>query len=413
MSHVSDGQLRQLYDHELSASEQAKVQRHLDACEACRQQAEGVFARAAGVQSLFATLALDERREPLATASQARARLEQRLKQSPQKEKEDSIMWNLLNRYRTAWAGLAAILVLSLALTLPPVQALAQDFLGLFRVQQITIVEFDPANFDRDFEGGLAGGPILSDEIDMQEIGETQKVATAAEASAIANIPVRLPTNAEGEPSLVVQKGANVTFDIDLARINALLAVVGQEVDLPDSLDGQTISANLPQSVMAAYGAECEVDKRLEELEAREEGDFKEMSREEREEMREERRFRREARDCTVLMQVASPSLEGPDELPLGELGAAFLQVMGMSPEEAAKFSASLDWSSTLVIPIPRDEATYREVSVDGVTGTLIQESRRHRGGGFVLMWVKDGILYGLTGSGNGSQALEMANSLR
>ena len=151
MSHVSDGELRAYYDHELSASEQAKVQGHLDACEACREQAEGLFARAEGVQSLFATLALQERREPLPTASQGRARLEERLKQSPEKQKEDSIMWNLLNRYRTAWAGLAAILVLALALTLPPVQALAQDFLGLFRVQQITIVEFDPENMDRNF----------------------------------------------------------------------------------------------------------------------------------------------------------------------------------------------------------------------------------------------------------------------
>jgi hypothetical protein len=324
-------------------------------------------------------------------------------------------MWNLLNRYRTAWAGFAAILILALALTLPPVQALAQDFLGLFRVQQITIVEFDPENMDRDFDSGLPGGPILSDEIDIEEVGETQKVDTAAEASELANIPVRLPSNAEGEPTLVVQKGANVTFEIDLARINALLAAVEQEVELPDSLDGETISANLPRSVMAAYGAECEVDERLEELEADKEHDFEGMSREERQQMREERRFGREARDCTVLMQLASPTIEAPDELPVADLGAAFLQIMGMNPEEAANFSASLDWSSTLVIPIPRNEADYREVSVDGVTGTLIQEARGHHGrsGGFVLMWVNDGILYGLTGSGDGSQALEMANSLQ
>jgi hypothetical protein len=365
------------------------------------------------VQSLFATLALEERSEPLPTASQGRARLEQRLKQLPEKEKEDSIMWKLLNRYRSAWTGLAAILVLALALTLPPVQALAQDFLGLFRVQQITIVEFDPENMDRNFDSGLPGGPILSDEIDIEEIGETQKVDTAAEASELANIPVRLPSNAEGEPSLVVQKGAHVAFEIDLARINALLAAVGQEVELPDSLDGQTITANLPQSVMAAYGPECEVDERLEELEAGKEHDFKAMSHEEREQMREERHFGREAKDCIVLMQLASPTIEAPNELPIAELGAAFLQIMGMSPEEAANFSASLDWSSTLVIPVPRNEADYREVSVDGVTGTLIQEASGRHGGGFVLMWVKDGILYGFTGSGDGSQALEMANSLQ
>jgi hypothetical protein len=155
------------------------------------------------------------------------------------------------------------------------------------------------------------------------------------------------------------------------------------------------------------------VDERLEELEAGKEHDFKAMSHEEREQMREERHFGREAKDCIVLMQLASPTIEAPNELPIADLGAAFLQIMGMSPEEAANFSASLDWSSTLVIPVPRNEADYREVSVDGVTGTLIQEASGRHGGGFVLMWVKDGILYGFTGSGDGSQALEMANSLQ
>jgi len=49
---------------------------------------------------------------------------------------------------------------------------------------------------------------------------------------------------------------------------------------------------------------------------------------------------------------------------------------------------------------------------VDGVTGTLI-ERRNSETPQYVLLWVKDEIIYAISGLGAGSrQALEMANSL-
>ena len=52
------------------------------------------------------------------------------------------------------------------------------------------------------------------------------------------------------------------------------------------------------------------------------------------------------------------------------------------------------------------------DVVHDGVTGTLI----RSRGGPdspYMLIWVRDGILYGVTGAGNGQDGLAIAGSLR
>ena len=46
-----------------------------------------------------------------------------------------------------------------------------------------------------------------------------------------------------------------------------------------------------------------------------------------------------------------------------------------MSPEEAAEFTSTVNWTSTLLVPIPRNAAIHEQVSVDGVTGTLIQRS--------------------------------------
>ncbi len=74
---------------------------------------------------------------------------------------------------------------------------------------------------------------------------------------------------------------------------------------------------------------------------------------------------------------------------------------------------ATVNWASTLVIPIPRNAATYEQVTVDGVTGTLIQRPADDAPQ-FALLWVKDGIIHAISGLGtNSQQAIEMANSLK
>ena len=83
-----------------------------------------------------------------------------------------------------------------------------------------------------------------------------------------------------------------------------------------------------------------------------------------------------------------------------------------MSPEEAAELTSTVNWTSTLLVPIPRHAAIHEQVSVDGVTGTLIQHPSGE-GPQFALLWVKDGIIYAISGLGtNSQQAVEMANSL-
>ena len=83
-----------------------------------------------------------------------------------------------------------------------------------------------------------------------------------------------------------------------------------------------------------------------------------------------------------------------------------------MSSEQAAAFTSTIDWTSTLVVPIPKNAASYEQVSVDGVTGTLIQRPADDAPQ-FSLLWVKDGIIYAIGGLGsNSEQALQIANSL-
>ncbi len=102
-----------------------------------------------------------------------------------------------------------------------------------------------------------------------------------------------------------------------------------------------------------------------------------------------------------------------PPGLDIVRIGEAFLQVLGMSSEEAAQFSRNLDWTTTLIIPIPRYGASYEEVSVDGVTGTLIRQSLEDHAPQYLLIWIKDGIVYALTGPGTGSNAQNIVRTLQ
>jgi hypothetical protein len=81
-----------------------------------------------------------------------------------------------------------------------------------------------------------------------------------------------------------------------------------------------------------------------------------------------------------------------------------------MSPEQAAAFSQSVDWSSTLILPVPTGgDVVTEDIQIDGVNGTVIHENENNQ---YVIIWVKDGILYGLSGNGNLNPALRLIATL-
>ena len=74
-----------------------------------------------------------------------------------------------------------------------------------------------------------------------------------------------------------------------------------------------------------------------------------------------------------------------------------------MSPSEAHTFVQNVDWTSTLVIPVPHEGGSLQKESVDGVEGTLISAPPRgRRPEGYTLIWTKNGVIYSLAGFGDG-----------
>jgi hypothetical protein len=95
------------------------------------------------------------------------------------------------------------------------------------------------------------------------------------------------------------------------------------------------------------------------------------------------------------------------------ELG---LQLLGMSAEDAQGIARSVDWTSTVMIPLPTDVGQSSEITVDGVSGLLLEEhdSRGSFGGSRMILWERDGIVYAVEGRWIDSRSLLLvADSLQ
>jgi hypothetical protein len=394
--HLTEGDIRAYQDHELETNTQEQVRAHLASCARCRGKAEDLLARARRVEDRLATLTSEPIQAPISIRS-ARQRLDARLNRT---EKEHETMWSkFFSRLsRPAWASLAILVILISSLAFSPVRGLAQSFLGLFRVQQITVVQVDTEQISGSLGSSDLLQKMLSKDAKFESNGEPKKVANAAEASSLAGFSVRLPTSIEGAPALNVESGGSGTFQVDLQQIQALLKEIGRnDIQLPSDLNGAEVKVEIPAGVTASYG-NCgfNVDAaRQAKSEAVQGTPMPRLT------------------NCTTLIQIPSPSISAPAGLDLEKLGQIYLEVLGMGPEEAAHFAQNVDWTSTFVIPIPRYGATYQDVQVDGVTGTLIQRNANSRSGEYMLLWLKDGLIYALTGPGDASAALQIANSLQ
>jgi hypothetical protein len=391
--HIPEGQLKAYLDCEVPEPARQQLADHLAGCVTCQGRLADLVNRAGQVTGYLASLPAPPP-EGSASLYRAHARLQARIS-----EKESSTMFQKIfaRQYRPIWAVLVIVALLGGALALPGVRAIANSFLGLFRVEQITIV---PVNGDapEQLVNSKMFETMISKDLQTRQIGTNQKTADAAEASALVGYPLRLPAGTALTANFQVSSGMVVTATVDLPQVKALLKEINRpDIQLPDNLDGAQVVLNLPQSVTAQYGNCSHQQPAGGDPDSPDTPWYT---------------------DCTTLTQVPSPTISAPPGLDITQIGEAFLEVMGMSPSQAAQLSSTVDWSTTLVLPLPTNYgASYQDVVVDGVNGTLVRQSYMTRSGQPVarttLLWVKDGMVYLLEAPNNTAAALEVANSLR
>jgi hypothetical protein len=381
--HITTGNLRAYLDHELSEQERTRVESHVDSCQRCRKNLEEIEHYAMSSVSHLALLPTREHPPTNRQVSNALADMNRFIV-----EKENQSMFSKLKNYQIRIAaGAVMIAILALAFAFPQVRAIANNFLGIFRVEQVTVLPMDLSRLEASWgSAGVQFDRLLASQLVIEKSGESQTANSIEEAASLAGFNLRFPSSLPAPDKLVVDPAVEASYQINLARERELLEMMGQDPHLlPDHVDGQKVTAQLSTSVFAGYGSCAETDYDPDQA------------------------GNNSMESCLLLVQMPSPVVNAPQGLDLERLAAAFLKAAGMPAAEAEAFSQRVDWATTLVVPIP-PQSKSRDVQVDGVQGVLVEPT--YRSGPFVLIWVKDGILYGLSGTNTSTSPLNIANSM-
>ncbi len=271
---------------------------------------------------------------------------------------------------RIATVGLTLVVAIAVLMAFPSVRAAAGEFLGLFRVQQfapISVSTQQLALLERLGEEGLEPGEFVV----TQELGEPESVDSPEAAAAVAGFtPRTLPNRGELIRTYVMAGGAGHLI-VDLAGARAIVEAAGADpLLLPDSLDGARVDVTVHDSIGQLYD------------------------------------------NGVLLIQSPSPDVNYPADVNPSLLGEALLQVLGTEPAEAQRIAQSIDWTSTLLLPIPQSLGSYREVTVNGVTGVLLEPFDTDEEA--ALVWQQDGMVYMMrAGRLSVDELLAQANTVR
>jgi hypothetical protein len=291
---------------------------------------------------------------------------------------------------RKWFAAAASIAVVGFAFTLPPVQAAAEAFLDFFRVKQFTGVQFDPERLQSLDSSGISPEAIFG-KVEPLSNGPEEPVsyATAAEAGAAAGIRVRTPAWVpQGfEPRGIMASSEHAArITINTAGLQAVLDTLGlADVELPEGLDGQTATVRVPPIVTQSYVNDDIVTQAGATIER-----------------------------SVHVIQAQSPDVAFPAGVDLSKLAYAGLRVLGMPRDEAYRMSVTVDWRTTLIVPVPTKALSYRPINVLGNEGLLIEGvAAEEKLPGGILMWSSGGETFAVAGAVGGSELLEIAQTLQ
>ncbi|HEY6185483.1 MAG TPA: zf-HC2 domain-containing protein [Terriglobales bacterium] len=400
MTCLHDGILRARLDGELAGEELNEVDQHLATCNNCRAHFEKLSANTTRTYDLLTSLSPVEGN----TTNSAVAYAQFRNQFVTIAERKPSWADRLFApRWRPVWGLVSAVVVIAILIGIDPIRGWSQRVLALLRVQKIAVVSIDPATLvsgsETDPKPYKLINQFFSDNVIVTiNPGKPDVVTSVSKATQLAGYPVRAISSL-GAPQAVLVRGETAfQMTVDRDRIETLLDGIGRsDIQIPESANGALIAVHIPKIVVSTYG-DCPApvtdthDQALVERKARQ--------------------LIKLSTNCTYFIQAGSPMVSVPPNLNMSEIAEAVLQLAGMSASEAHSFCQTVDWSSTMVVPIPRNSSSHETVTVDGVEGTLITENLSD-GNRYSLLWIKNGVVHSLAGHGSSSDALALAASLR
>ncbi len=283
-----------------------------------------------------------------------------------------------LRRWRPVWIGLVVLVIASLFVFYPPLRTAASDFLGVFRVRKFVAVPINVAALDNPtFENLLQSA--FSDQLTVtKEPGPATPVASPEDASAALGFAVRLPSalpqGYPAQPSMSIQGEFGFRARVNMDYVLAVREALGKtDVPIPPGLDGAVLDVTVPKILAANYASE---------------------------------------RGWLTVVQAMSPEVQLPPNLDLQQIGEFGLRLAGIPTAQARAMAAAIDWTNTLIIPVPLGYASYQEVTVAGAHGVFLADSATEGAQHGLLVFQKDGIVYGLEGPMSAQELVGIAESM-
>jgi hypothetical protein len=288
-------------------------------------------------------------------------------------------------------AALAAIAAGAALFAVPSVRASAASLLARFRMVHFVAVEVDPSRVAQLRASEMDLPRLIGERVQvLQEPGPLVQAASPDEAGAATGIHVRVPAWLPPEVTLRETRyrgPGRVQVVADTARLAQLLEFLGiDDVAVPPALDGGTATIAVPPVVRLTYANDRGAEAHF--------------------------------------LQARAPEVLLPEGVEVEELAEIGLRILGFGSAEAKRFARTIDWRSTMLVPIPAGKAAFRHVEIDGHPGLLIEGPGRPAAAGSpppatparpeqLLIWSADGMVFGLRGNFQAESVLRMAYSAR
>jgi hypothetical protein len=280
---------------------------------------------------------------------------------------------------RRAVVVVAAAVVGVVLISVPAVRASVAQFLSLFRVVHFVPVAVDSNRLDRLEAENLEIGALIGEHVEIvADPGLPVSVASLGDAAAAAGmtlaVPHWLPYDTKViETTVVGERVLRVTANS--ARLQQVMDALGiNDLTVPAGLDGQIINVRVPPVAMIRY----------------------------------EHGNRR-----TRLFQARTPQLTLPDSINVQALGEIGLRILGLAPAEAKQFAHAMDWHTTLIVPVPPNASSFRQVNIGGHLAVVIQHQPPNQSPTSMIVWSTSERVFALVSIAQIEDVMAMANSVR
>jgi hypothetical protein len=301
-------------------------------------------------------------------------------------------------RNGTLWGGVGALILIVILSFVSPVRGLAAKFFASLRIPKpqavsVDVSAFSGANGNRTLQQMIS--QMISSKTNVTEDEADAAAADKGAAAKLAGFAVTLPAIRKDLPKIIVQGGHAVDMSVDRAKLQTIFDEAGRhDLDLPANLDGTEVTLKTPRSIRAQYG-NCPAPPNT--ISGQINGPPPPSA---------------DNSDCLVVTEGPTSIVNSPAGLDVQQLVEIGLELSGMSPNQTKQFLESVDWKSTLSLAMPRFMRSFETVQINGAHGVLVNTLGR-RGPTYMLIWVRDGMAYSLTGYASASDATALANSFQ